>query len=131
MEIARNALEVLLVRFKEIDDGDVGYGIARTRNVPEKRGSEGAATVGGESLFGIHVHGYTHGSQVADAHDTADDIATQIVEDKNFPDGVPVGIEYGGDWCEKAIGLDFVGLSRFDRLVEVEDLFERGLRTGG
>ena len=38
-----------------------------------------------------HVHSYAHRPQVADSHNTADDISAEIVKDENFPYGLAIG----------------------------------------
>lgn len=83
-----------------------------------------------ESVTDLHVHGDAHGPQIADAHDTADDISTEVVKDEDFPDGVPVSVEDGGNRREEPVGLDLIRVGRLDGLVEIEDLFQRGLRIG-
>ena len=43
-----------------------------------------------EDLNDVHVHRHSPRSQVADPKDAADHIATQVVEDEYFPDGVSI-----------------------------------------
>lgn len=69
------------------------------------------------------MHGDAHGAQVAHSQDAADDISAQVVEDKDLPDGIAVGIENGHDGRE-AVGVVVVVLVAGDGLVEVEDLLE-------
>jgi len=46
--------------------------------------------------------------QVAHSQHTADDISSQIVEDEHFPYRLAVGIEDGGRFVSKSVGLDAV-----------------------
>lgn len=71
------------------------------------------------------MHCHSHRAQVADAHDTADDISTKVIEDEDFPDGVSFSIENRGNGGQQSVGMGFFRLARLDGFVEVEDLFER------
>lgn len=68
------------------------------------------------------MHCNTHGSQITDAHHTADDISTQIVKHQYLPNRIAISIEYGRDWRKETVGEGFFRLGRLDRFVEIEDL---------
>lgn len=76
------------------------------------------------------MHCHSHGAQITDTHHAADDISTEVIKYQDFPDRVAVGVEDWRNWSEEAIGLSFIGVVRFDRLVQVQDLPERSYLPG-
>lgn len=77
------------------------------------------------------MHCHSHRAQVADAHDTADDISTKVIENEDFPNRVSFSVEDRGNGGQQSVGMGFFRLARLDSFVEVEDLFERRCSTPG
>ena len=62
------------------------------------------------------MDGHAPGPQVVDSQDTRYDIAPEVVEHKNLPYRIPVGIQYRGAVRDEAIGGSWVMLT--GRLLE-------------
>lgn len=84
--------------------------------------------VGAAGRLRIHVHGYSHRPQVADTHNTANHVSSQVIKDQDLPDGVAIGVENGCHWGKEAVCEHLFSLASVDRLVEVENLFERSYK---
>jgi hypothetical protein len=75
----------------------------------------------------VQMYGDSPGAQVRDAEDTTNHISSQVVKDKNLPDGFAVGIEDRSGFGDEAVGEGGIVLCvcAFGRgVVEVEDLFD-------
>lgn len=71
------------------------------------------------------MHRHAHCPQVGDAQDTADNIATKVIKDQDFPYRFSFGVEDRRNRCEQGVGLGLVLVAGFDGLVQVQNLLER------
>lgn len=72
------------------------------------------------------MHRYPHRPKIAHAEDTADDIAAQVIEYQDLPDGFAFGRQDRRRRGDCAVRMWFVGLAGVDRLVQIEYLLDGG-----
>lgn len=67
-------------------------------------------------------------SQVVDSQHTADDIPTKVVENKNFPYWISVGVQDGCGFGDEAVcrrGIMLAGRRLMRGMIEVEDFSQQ------
>lgn len=71
------------------------------------------------------MHCNPHLPQIAHAKHATDDIAAQVVENKNFPYRIAVCGQNGCRRREEPVGMGFVAITCVDDFVQIQDLLER------